>query len=333
MLKVAVVGLGKIGQRHMNKWTSLDNCKVVGIVGRNEEKLSELGTLFDASTSTSLDEVLNNVDVDVVDICLPTFLHLPYVKQAAMAKKHVICEKPLGLNQDEAKEMIKICNEQGVKLFVAHTLRFAAEYVNARKQVKNGAIGKPGVIRLSRGTPLPGGKGSWYTNPTKSGGMILDLGIHDIDWLIWTFGDVKRAMAKHIKSYPNDSQGLEYALITLRMVDGTIAHLELSWAKEALETKMELAGDKGMIVSNNQDSVPIKVTVPEATNRLSYLSNNPLEDPFLDKLAHFRDCIVDGKEPIVTALDALKAITVADAIAESASVGQPVDLTHKEALR
>jgi predicted dehydrogenase len=334
MLRVAVIGLGKMGQRHLEKWSMISGAKIVGLVGRDEAKLNDLGSRYNAKTSTSLEDLFQKVEVDVVDVCLPTHLHYEPVKQAAEAGKHVICEKPLGLNVKESREMIDLCEQHNVQLYVGHTLRFAPEYVNAHRQVKNGVIGKPGVIRLSRGTPFPTGKEAWYADSNKSGGIILDLGIHDFDWLIWTFGDVERVMAKHVKNSKDNE--FEYALVTLRMQDGTIAHVELSWAKTELEASFELAGDKGLIVNNSQDNSPVKVTLAEDSKETtsSYLSNAILGDsPILRQLSHFKDCIVEGTKPLVTAEEALKAVEVAEASIQSVSTGQPVQLIERGVLR
>ncbi|KKI89034.1 hypothetical protein WQ54_27785 [Bacillus sp. SA1-12] len=331
MLKVAVIGIGKMGQRHLEKWSQIGGCKIVGIVGRNPDKVTDLGLTYNAQPFTSLEDLVNAVEVDVVDICLPTHLHFEFIKQAAEAKKQIICEKPLALNAVEAKAIIEICEKQNVQLFVGQTLRFSSEYAQAHQQVKRGAIGKPGVIRLSRGTAYPNGSDSWYTDANKSGGILLDLGIHDFDWLIWTFGDVKKVFAKHIKKQVNSGRVLDYALVTLRMKDGAIAHVELSWAKNALEASFELAGDKGMIISN-QDRSPIKVTLKDEFNETGALVNNPIgESPILQQLRHFKECITDGKTPLVTPEDALKAIEVAEAAIRSASTGQPVNLIERGA--
>lgn len=334
MLRVAVLGLGKMGQRHLEKWSQISNCEIVGVVGRDLDKLTKLGSTYNTQAFSNLEYLLKGAEVDVIDVCLPTYLHFPYVKQAAEARKHVICEKPLGMNRGESKAIIEICRQQNVQLYIGQTLRFSSEYVDAHRQVKKGVIGKPGVLRLSRGTPFPNGKDSWYADTDKSGGIILDLGIHDFDWLIWTFGDVERVMAKHVKRKLNAGNNLEYALVTLKMIEGAIVHLELSWNKTVLETSFELAGEKGMLINNSKDSTPIMMTSPDTFNEPTYLSNNMLGDsPVLQQLRHFKDCIVEGTRPIVTANEALKAVEVAEAAIQSASTGHPVQLMERGSLR
>ncbi|MDC3418034.1 Gfo/Idh/MocA family protein [Aquibacillus salsiterrae] len=334
MLKVVVVGLGKIGQRHLDNWEQIDGCEIVGLVSRNQYQLDRFGKKYQAKTGFELKGLLNRIDADVVDICLPTYLHFTNVKAAAEAKVNIICEKPLALHVKEAREMIHICQQNQVQLYVGQTLRFFPAYAEAHNQVKNGAIGNPGVVRLSRGTAYPGEKSSWYGDASKSGGVILDLGVHDFDWLIWTFGDVERVMARHIQKRLDSENEWEYSLVTLRMANGTIAHVELSWAKQGLETSFEIAGDKGMLVNSSKETVPIQLMNRSETSAASYLPNNQLEEsPFLKQLSHFKDCLEGKTEPIVTAKDSAKAIEVAEAAILSASLGQPVNLVEKGALR
>jgi len=333
VLKVAVIGLGKMGQRHLENWSLLPDVKIVGLVSGNQDLLTNLNSKYNTQGFSNMQDLLASVEVDVVDICLPTYLHYQYVSEAAKAGKQIICEKPLGRTVEESKEIIAICKKHNVQLYIGQTLRFDPEYANAHEQVIKGVIGNPGVVRLSRGTASPAVKDSWYSNHEKSGGIILDLGIHDFDWLLWTFGDVERVLAKHVSRDLVDGKKLEYALVTLRMVNGTIAHVELSWAKKGLETSFELAGKDGMITSNSKESQPIVVTVEEQPSVVSYLSNNLVGDsPILRQLKHFKECIINEIPPIVTPEEALKAVEVAEAAIQSAATSQPVNITERRAL-
>lgn len=328
MLKVAVVGLGKMGQRHLEKWLQMDDCKVVGLVSSDQDKLAKLGK-EGTNTFSTLEALLKDTEADVVDICLPTYLHYESIKKTAESGRHIICEKPLAMNEKEATSIIAVCEENNVQLYVGQTLRFSPEYMNAHQQVKAGAIGKPGVVRLARGTAYPGGKNAWYADPAKSGGVILDLGIHDIDWLLWTFGDVERVTAKHIKRSSKDGKQIEYALLILRLQDGTLAHIELSWAKEKTEASFELCGDQGMIENDSETSQPVKVTSKETlADPHTVLFNEFEASSVFKQLCHFRDCLLKGATPAITLAEVLKAIKVADAASQSVITGQPVYLNE-----
>ncbi|MCR2823465.1 Gfo/Idh/MocA family protein [Lederbergia panacisoli] len=322
-MKIAVIGSGKLGQRHLDAWSKIEGIEIVGVIARNQDRLNEVASKYGTKAFSSIEELVANTDVDVIDICTPTHTHAALVVEAANHKKHVICEKPLALNSVEAEDIIKVCEENKVQLHVGHTLRFFPEYVEAKNQVKNGAIGNPGVIRMSRGVPHPTAD-SWYTDESKSGGLFMDLGVHDLDWLLWTFGDAERVMAKRVKRSGEDGN-LEYGFINLKLADGTIAHVELSWAETKFKASFELTGDKGMITYNYDDSNPLAVQFRSEEH--VQIPRNILEkDPYQRQLEHFVKCLSGEEQPIITAADALKVIKVAEAAIQSAQEGQPVTL-------
>lgn len=326
MLKIALIGLGTMGQIHADILSKLPGVQFVAVAGQNREKTMKIAGKYGVKPHFSLDELLENTEFEVLDICLPTYLHKEYTVRAAMAGKHVICEKPLALHVNEGIEMIAACADNNVRLFIGHGLRFCPEYANAREKVKAGALGKIGIVRVTRNSAFPSGWNDWYANPSASGGLTLDLLIHDFDWIRWTFGEVERVMAQRVLSMAG-SDKLEYVLAAMRMADGTIVHVEGSWAHTSFASKFEIAGDKGMIVENMSDASPLQVfvrtreggqagvIVPEGL-----LHKNPVQQ----EMEHFVNCLLHGNQPLVTAVDALEALKIARATLESIEIGQPV---------
>ncbi|MFC4619534.1 Gfo/Idh/MocA family protein [Camelliibacillus cellulosilyticus] len=331
-LKVAVIGLGTMGKVHTNMWSNIPQAELVAVHSLDVEKMKAVAARYGAAPVQQIEELLAS-DVDVVDICLPTYLHKPYIIKAAEAGKHVISEKPLGLNAREAESIIQVCEKYGVSLFVAQVVRFFPEYAAVKEQIADGRIGKPGVVRLSRGGAAPIGWENWYADDAKSGGLILDSMIHDFDWLRWTFGDVKRVMARCVSQSSTDGHRA-YALVTLRMEDGTIGHVEGTWAHQTFKTSFEIAGDQGMLAYDSQESAPLEVSLHSDENGAVKagvsVPESPLnESPYQRELAHFADCLLTGKTPIVTAYDALKAVEISEAAIASAMSGRPVELENE----
>lgn len=318
MLSVLVVGAGAMGKTHIQAYAKMDNVKVVGIADpRTPEQLDVNNVPIFPSFEKAIEQLKK---IDVVDICLPTYLHEEYVKKAAELGKHIICEKPIARTLEEAKEMIDICKTNGVKLFVGHVVRFFPEYRQAQNLIDSGVIGKPGIIRTSRNTSLPkNARKEWYSNYNQSGGVILDLLIHDFDFLRSCFGEVKRVFAKSILG--RDFAEKDYALVTLRFEGGAIAHVEGSWSHEGFTTKYEFAGDKGIIEFDSTKNRPL-------INNGDVISPKGLlqESTYQRELAHFIDCIESDKEPIVTAEDACKALEIALAAIQSTETNKPVFL-------
>lgn len=336
MINVAVVGTGTMGREHLKAWSAVSDAKIAGVIGRDNTRLGEISETFRTSSASGLSDLFDKTEVDVVDVCLPTHLHLDYIRQAARAKKHVICEKPLGLSVEECETAINICRENGVQLHVGHVLRFSPEYVSAHDHVENGSIGNPGVIRLRRASKYPFGRKDWYADEEKSGGIFFDLGIHDFDWLRWTFGEVERVMAKRVTAHRTSGEPLEYALVTLKMEGGAIAHVELSWAETAFEDFFELAGDKGMMTHNSSESSPVHLQLAEVsdddTAGVAVPESILGKNPYQLELEHFANCISGSDSPIMSANDAPKAVEIAQAAIESAKTGEPVQLLQREEL-
>lgn len=321
MLKVAVIGLGKMGQRHADAWHSLDGTELVALVGRDENKLSPLLSKWDTAYFANIQSLLEKEDIDVLDICLPSFLHYETITAAIQMQDQlaIVCEKPLCLTGEQAEEIQALSAQKQAQIFVGHTLRFDPEYSALRTRVLEGAVGEPGVVRLSRKTAFPGG---WFADPTKSGGIMMDLGIHDLDWLMWTFGDVERVMARHITK-----SAFEYALITVRMKSGVLAHIELSWGADRLQSAVEVAGKEGLLVASNENKEAIKVHQFNASSGKGYLSADLIgESPIVRQLKHFRDCIQEGITPVISLHDAVQSVKVVEAAITSAQLGQAIHM-------
>lgn len=315
MLKVAIVGLGKMGQRHAHAWKKIADTEIVGIVGRNEAKLQLQAEHLETNYYTEISQLLKEQKVDVIDICLSTFLHYETIKAIADIDENIaiICEKPLCLDEQEADKILQLRKEKGVNIFVGHTLRFDPEYMALHEQVSQGAAGKVGVVRMERKTVAPGG---WFKDYHKSGGILMDLGIHDLDWLLWTFGPCERVMARTIKQ--SVDLDFDYALVTIRMKNGVIAHLELSWGADQLQSSVEIAGTEGMLVTNSRENNPIQIHTKEVDLSKNYLPADFIgESPVMAQLKHFKNCITHGEKPRITVEEAIQAVKLARATIHS----------------
>ncbi len=334
MLKVAVIGTGTMGGEHVAAWRSVERARVTAVLGRNKSKAEALAAACGAAAYDAFEAMVESAEFDAVDICLPTHLHREYAAIAAAAGKHVICEKPIALDAEDANAMLAACREHRVRLLIGHDLRFCPEYRQARELVRSGKLGRVGTIRMSRRSRFPEGAGAWYADASKSGGVIADLLIHDIDWLRWTFGEAERVTALRVEG--SEGAPLEYALLAIRMRSGAIAQLEGSWAHTEFSSSFELSGTGGMLVEHMADSAPLRLSArsgpgepqPVAVPDMSLARNS-----YELELAHMTDCLLDGTEPIVSATDAVKALEIARAAVESARTGRPVALAREEESR
>lgn len=328
MLRVGIIGLGKMGQRHAAAWRNIAGTKLVGIVGRNESKIQMQAEHLETNPYTDIAQLLKEQEVDVIDICLPTFLHYETIKAVADIDENIaiICEKPVCLTEQEANSILQLIKNRGVKIFVGHTLRFDPEYTALHEQIKQGAAGEIGVVRMERKTAAPGG---WFKDKDKSGGIVMDLGIHDLDWLLWTFGSCERVMAREIKQ--SEEAEIQHALITLRMKNGVIAHLELSWGADQLQSSAEIAGKEGLLVTDSRENNPIRIHTREKSESTSYLSDDNIgETPVMTQLKHFKQCILHDEKPEITIEEAIQAVKLARAAIYSSQQENVVFVEEEE---
>jgi predicted dehydrogenase len=320
---------------HGRGYINLPNARVVGVMDTNRERGEHLAALGGTQYFADFDEMMKAAKPDIVDVCVPTPVHADYVCRAAAYKpKGIVVEKPMALTVADCERMIQACGAAGVPLFVAHVLRFFPEFATAKAQVDSGAVGKPAAVRTRRGGPLPRGTDNWFAKPAESGGCILDLIIHDFDWLRWTFGEVERVYAKGIAASHPEAEEVErdYALVTLRFASGVVAHVEGTWADPGgFKVAFEIAGDGGLLEYNfNQPAgAPLVSALGESESGRAAVPvpESPVAaNPYQAELAHFLDSLERGVPAMVTGRDGLEAVRIGLAAIEAARTNQVVTL-------
>ncbi len=327
MVRVAICGAGGLGGNHAGNFDAMPGAEVTMVYDVDEDAARELADAVAARPAEKEADLWGD-DVDVVVITTPTPFHHYYTLKAAEAGKHIFCEKPMCRTMEQGEEMLEAVREAGVKFMVGHVLRFFPEYVLARALIQDGEIGDVAIARTSRINTLPGGPDSWFANYEMSGGVTLDMTIHDFDWLLWTFGPAERVYSVGV---PNHMPPLDYGLTTIRFESGTIAHCEGSWADLGqFRTHFDIAGSDGLIRHSSTENSTLTVQrrggaedraavqVPESPAAVS---------PYMLEDQHFIDCIVNNEEPMITGEEALAAVEVALAAMESNEAGgKPIKL-------
>src|SRR5215510_8187019 len=256
-MKVGIVGAGSMGPTHAAGWAKTP-ARIVGFAAETSREADVLAKRYDAKVYPSLDALLR--DVDVIDICSPTHLHHEMALKAAAASKHIVCEKPLARTTEQAQEIVNACRKAGVQLLVAHVVRFFPEYALAHSAVIEGQIGKPGVIRLHRGSYRPKKPiGNWFLDEAKSGGILMDMMIHDYDYARWVAGEVETVSARRVTEAHPDAP-IDYGLVILGHRSGALSHIAGAWAypPPTFITRFEIAGNRGLIEFDSEGTAPIQ---------------------------------------------------------------------------
>jgi len=304
-LGIVVLGTGYSAQLlHMEKIARIPELRLVGVVSRDSERAKLIARKYNAETSfTDLSEALKRQDVDVIDINLPTFMHKDAAVKAAQAGKHILCEKPISMTLEEADEMIDAARSAGVKFMVAQVLRFWPEYIAVKESVDRNLIGIPVAASALR-IPGPGYPwASWHLRAKESGG-ILDLLIHDIDYVRYLFGsEVETVVADGGTLAWKNTDAFDHASVLMRFRDDKIAQVTASWIRPMnmpITHSIEVHGTNGYISMNSFADQKVLVS----TNQGAVFQVKPSEaDGYYDEIRHFAKCVIENKNPIISPED------------------------------
>ncbi len=193
MIKVGLIGCGFMGAMHANCYKNIEGVELVAFADICEEKAKELAQGTNATLYGDGKELIDSADVDVIDICLPTYLHAEYAMLAMEKVKYVFVEKPVALTLKQGKQLIKKAKETGAQVQVGQVIRFWDEYVELKKFIDSGVYGKVINANFRRISPRPlWGWNNWLLDDTLSGGAGQDLHIHDVDYVLSLFGKPKK---------------------------------------------------------------------------------------------------------------------------------------------
>jgi predicted dehydrogenase len=330
MTRVGLVGTGAIARHHALQWQKL-GVTLSGFYDIVPAAAEPFRQQYGGRICASLSELL--AQVDIVDICTPAVAHKECVLAAAQAGVPIVCEKPLARHLADGEAMIEACERAGVPLFVAHVVRFFPQFAAAKEMIDRGVIGKPGVARTIRGGSFPRAVGaqisSVYSNFNLSGGVVLDVSIHDIDFLRWCCGEVERVFARGLTFSGVPER--DHALMTLRFASGAVGHIEGTWAHPPgqFRTRLEIVGDKGLVEWDSREPGPYVAAIVDDSGEVQRATPSllaDLDDPYCLELAHFLAHVQQGTPLRVTPYDAYMAVKVALAAIESIRIGKPITL-------
>ncbi|MCC7433197.1 MAG: Gfo/Idh/MocA family oxidoreductase [Methanoregulaceae archaeon] len=225
MLRVGLVGCGFMGRMHSNVYSLLDGAQLVAVADHKPARAEKFGIDFSANAYLSLEAMFAAEELDAVDICLPTHLHKEATILAAQAGKHIFCEKPMALAVADADAMIEAVDQAGVQLMIGHCIRFWPEYALLKEITDDGRLGKLLSINLLRYGEFPHwSSDNWLADEKLAGGGVLDMHIHDTDFIHYLLGD-----PDSINSWGTvDERGPGHVFTTMTY-PGCVAHLEGGW--------------------------------------------------------------------------------------------------------
>ncbi len=323
-MNVALIGCGTIGGVHAASMTGA-GLKLAVCADTSRKAASAMAKQYGAKTATP-EAAIKNPDVDIVAVCVPTPSHGDYVKAAAKAGKAVFCEKPFCRTAAQCRQAMKAVEKGGVKLFIAHVVRYFQDFDALRAQVASGVVGTPGFAKVHRGGGFPTGSKHWYRDYDQSGGVAFDCLIHDLDWLRFTFGEPERIFGQTLmRSKP---QYLDYAQVTMKMKSGLIASATGTWAHPGgFRVKAEVCGDNGMVQFDSAEASLVGQPRNADGGGGTVIPGSPvLKSPYQLEWEDFRAWLETDRTPRVTPEDGLRAVEMAAAVLKSSKTGRAVAL-------
>lgn len=329
-MKCAVLGTGFIGSLHAATANRIDGYQLVAVADVNETAGRKAAEEYRCKYYSDAEEMFQKEDIDIVHVCLPTFLHEKYVLLAAQYKKHVLCEKPFALNSAAAQRMNEACEKAGVKLMVAQAARWWPEFIEIKKLLKEDAFGNIHMVYCNRLAQHPNWS-TWHRDPQKSGGSLFDMNLHNIDYLFDLFGDVASVYAVGWKS-PTGCWNHVISSITFQ--NGIKAVDEGSFeivGNFPFGIALRMTGDKATIDYKftagfnieNLSAATAQTILFEKDKDPAVLSITGM-DAYEAEIRTFIECVASGKAVPIPVADSIKVIKVIEAIQESLETGKVI---------
>jgi myo-inositol 2-dehydrogenase/D-chiro-inositol 1-dehydrogenase len=301
-MRVGVVGSGSMGARHIESWQRLGaDVLVWSPTPAHRDRLAARAGIVAAADLTSLAR-----GADVVDICTPTDSHAAIALAALGSGRPVVCEKPLARTVTEAADLVRRFEAAGVPLLVAHVLRYFDVYASARNAVRAGEIGAVRELTVRRVVDPPA-PGSWLWQPERSGGVLLDLMVHDLDFARWVLGEVRAVRAEC-----GEAEGTVRGAVWLTHVNGATSYVLGQWGG-ATADEFEIMGSAGRLRS------------AELVRRVS-AQFDAAARAFDRQFADFSAGLETHAATRVSAADGVEAVRIALAAAESQRTGRIIEL-------
>ncbi|MBS7615894.1 Gfo/Idh/MocA family oxidoreductase [Candidatus Bathyarchaeota archaeon] len=311
-LGVAVVGTGFWGKNHARVFNELEETKLVAVCDINAERAKKTASQFGAEAYTNIGRMLKRRDIEAVSICTWSTSLAKEALKALKAGKHVLVEKPMAANSKQAEVLIKTAEKEGLTLTVGFLMRFIPGIQYIKKAVENREIGELVCATAKRVSQWPERIGDV--------GVVKDLAIHDIDMMRYLFNSdpvavyAKTGNMKHKKFE-------DYAHIMLTFEKGKNAFIESNWLTPYKTRVLIVTGSEAIV---KLDYITQELTIEDAKETVQ--PRIIWQEPLKLELQHFIRCIFGKEKPLVTGVDGLKALKIAEAALKSSKTGKLVKL-------
>jgi predicted dehydrogenase len=329
-VRIGLVGTG-IGKLHAAGIAKMPGLAQLAAVCGLDEGAQIVGKQYGAGYVTDrYQDLLNDRDIDIIDLCVPHHQHLPLSVAAAAAGKHILIEKPLARNLEEADQIIAAARQAGVRLMTGHNQRYYGHHAKAKELIEAGAIGAPFMIVAS--VHVHGQiEGFRRFLNEAGGGTLIDSGVHRFDLIRWMMGEVEIVFAQTGRFMQMQMEGEDCAGVTLRFRSGAIGTFSCSWSAKGPvpEETLQIFGPQGAILTEDHTrSLRFSSENPPAglQNVREFVFPVDQAESIRRGIEAFLFSLQTGQEPPISGADGRAALELSIASYQSAQTGLPVHL-------
>jgi len=334
-VNVGIIGAGRIGKLHAgNLAYRVPEANIIAIADIFLEAAEKCAADFQIPSAVKdYREIMENPDIEAVIICSSTDTHTRMIEEAAAAGKHIFCEKPIDFDLARIDRALEAVDKAGVKLQVGFNRRFDPNFKRVREMVSAGKIGTPHILRITSRDPGP--------PPIEyikvSGGIFLDMTIHDFDMARYLIGDevseIYAAGGVMVDPEIGQAGDIDTTVITLRFANGAIGTIDNSRrAVYGYDQRVEVFGSEGMVaVSNNTPDTAVYSDVEGVHSSLPlFFFVERYTEAYVAEMREFIECIQRDKTPSVTGIDGRIPVVMGYAAMKSYEENRPVKLSEIE---
>ncbi len=332
-IKVGLIGAGRMGMVYAEDLAyRVPQARLVAASDVDPAAEAKVRALGVPKWYANYQDLVDDIEIDAVVIITPTSTHRDIVIAAAKAGKAIFCEKPLSISIEEARAIERVIAETGVFFHMGFMRRFDRGYRAAKEKIDQGLIGTPVLFKASSRDPFR--PSLEYLDPKHSGGIMIDMGIHDIDLARWLMGEIKSVYTiGGVLAYPEVNQvgDIDNAVVTLNFESGALGVIDLSRSGVyGYDIRAEILGTKGTLKVGYLRETPILVMNKEGVTHdtVPYFMER-FERAYIDQLQDFVERFSKGSLPSITCADGVADLEVAYAATQSFKENRPIVLTKK----